>query len=267
MKDTVATTIHKDNILIQSNSTNHLSTHSMKTLDNLYFNLQKYLNTQKKDTNKSKQIESHYITDKKLFTMAVKQTTIKKWLGLEKDKNYSKVIRETLRELSQVVELKNYIDTDGILKTWGLKSFIKDTSEFISQEDNKSKIYKITVDKFLFKMIFELKKNFTEIELKYQKNWKSINTIRLYQYLKSIQNMQQTPSYDVEWFNKYFAPKTELIYLSECTRILKRNITIINRDTDLKVILVVDKKAKSFLFNIQSKKVIIKDATNITKKF
>jgi len=261
------TTIHKENSLIQSKNTNHLSTHSIKTLDNLYFNLQKYLNTQKKDTNRSKQIESKYITDKKLFTMAVKQTTIKEWLSLEDNKNYAKVIRDTLFELSQPIQIKNYIDTDGILKTWGIKSFIKDTSEFLSKEDNKSKVYQITIDEFLFKVIFELKKNFTEIELEYQKNWKSVNTIRLYQYLKSIQSLNQKPIHDLKWFNEYFAPKTELKYLSKCQEILKRNITIINKDTDLRVILVANKKEKTFIFNIQNKKITIKNIGKIVKKF
>ena len=262
-----STTIHKENSLIQSKNTNHLSTHSIKTLDNLYFNLQKHLNTQKKDTKKSKQMESHYITDKKLFTMSVKQTTIREWLGLEEEKNYTKIIRDTLFQLSQVIQMKNYIDVDGKVITWGIKSFIKDIKEFISKEDNKSKVYQITIDEFFFKMIFELKKNFTEIELEYQKNWKSVNTIRLYQYLKSIQSMKQKPIHDLKWFNEYFAPKTELKYLSKCQEILKRNITIINKDTDLRVILVANKKEKTFIFNIQNKKITIKNIGKIVKKF
>jgi len=262
-----STTIHKENSLIQSKNTNHLSTHSIKTLDNLYFNLQKHLNTQKKDINSNKKIELDFITHRKLFTMAVKQITIKEWLGLENEKNYAKIIRDTLFELSQPIQIKNYIDVDGEVITWGIKSFIKDIKEFISKEDNKSKVYQITIDEFFFKMIFELKKNFTEIELEYQKNWKSVNTIRLYQYLKSIQSMKQKPIHDLKWFNEYFAPKTEFKYLSECIRILKRSITIINKDTDLRVILVANKKEKSFVFNIQSKKVTIKNIGQIAKKF
>lgn len=263
---TINTTIHKENSLIQSKNTNHLSTYSIKILDNLYYHLQKKLNEDKKDNNLKDYLKSKYVTNKKLFTMNVKQATIREWLGLENEKNYSKIIRDTLFQLSQVIQIWNYIDIDGKAKTWGIKSFIKEISEKISEEDKKSKVYTLTIDEFFFKMIFELNKNFTEIELEYQRNWKSVNTIRLYQYLKSIQNMKHKPSYDLQWYNEYFAPKTNLKFLSDCVKILNRNILIINRDTDIKIVLVVNKKEKKISFNIKSKKISIKKIGAIAKK-
>jgi len=129
-------------------------------------------------------------------------------------------------------------------------------------------MYNIEIDKFFFKMILALKGNFTKIDLAYQKKWKSSNTVRLYQYLKSIQAMEYNITHDIGWFNDYFAPKTDLKYLSECIKILDRNIKIINKDTDIKVELVVKKSDKTFTFFIKNKKALVKNTiTNIAKRF
>ena len=259
-----STTIHKENSLIQNKRTSHLSTHSMKTLDYLYLQLQKHLNHTKK-SNKANEIKNYY--DKNPFILSIKQTTIRDWLGLGKNKNYIKVIREMFKELTEVIELKNYINEKGEPIVWGLKTFIKNVEESVSKEDNKTKIYHLEIDKFLFNLVLSLKKDFTKIELEYQKNWKSVNTIRLYQYIKSIQSMKHNTSHNTKWFNDYFAPKTKLTYLSECERVIKRNIILINRDTDLRVILIVNKKEKTFIFNIENKKITIKNIGKIAKKF
>ena len=271
MKVTKKTTmeIHKENILIQDNKTNHLSAHAVKLLDCLYYNIQRMINHQKKKNENIDNIENILLKhfDKKPLFLNVKQTDIKEWIGLEKEKNYTKSIRDAITELTINIELKNYIDEEGNAIRWALKSFIKTVSEGKSKIDNKTIIYKMEIDKTLLNLIILLKKGYTPINLEYQKSWKGVNTIRLYQYIKSIQNMKIKPTHDIKWFNEYFAPKTKLKYLSKCVEILNRNIKTINNDADVVIILVVDKASKTFTFDIKSKNVVMGDIGKLAKPF
>lgn len=237
--------IHKDNKIIKSKSVNHLTIHSLKILDNLYYHTQKHLNKILGVGEKRK------LTLSKDFTLSIRQTTLKEWLGLEEDPNYQKKIRSSLKQLTNTIDIYNY-EENGELYTWGLKSFIKGITESKSKEDNKSKLYSVTIDKFLYNTILNLKGNFTEINLNYQKSWKSPNTLRLYQYLKSVQNITDNKIHNLEWFNEFFNKKVK--YLSKVKEFLNHSITLINKDTDIKVMLLLDKKDKTFKFTIRETK-------------
>lgn len=245
--------IHKDNKIIKSSSINHLTIHSLKILDNLYYHTQKHLN-------KTLGVgESRKLTLDRDFTLPVRQTTLREWLGLEEENNYQKKIRESLKQLETSIEVFNFIE-NGEAYTWGLKSFIKNITESKSKEDNKSKLYSITIDKFLYNTILTLKGNFTEINLNYQKSWKSSNTLRLYQYLKSIQNITDNKVHNLEWFNDFFNKKVK--YVSKVEEFLNHSITLINRDTDIKVMILLDKKDKTFRFTIRDTNRKTKSITN-----
>jgi len=94
-KNTGLVTIHKENSLIQSKNTKHLSAHSVKILDVLYFVMQVNLNNIKKKH--SEEIIKNYY-EKNPYKVSIKQTSIRSYIGLENDKNYVKVIRSSLKE-------------------------------------------------------------------------------------------------------------------------------------------------------------------------
>jgi len=258
-------TIHKDNDIIQKPITTKLSVTSMKILDYLYHYSQKKLNNlvKKNIRNKSKVIK-HF--ENNPYRLLIPQTKMREWAGLEEYSNYTKMIRNSIKELKKDLEFKNYIDEKGKPIRWALKSFIKNVTESVSEQDNKTIVYDIEIDSSLISLILSLENNFTQIDLKYQKNWKSNNTLRLYQYFKSIQNMENNPEHNLKWLNTFLAPKTEFKFLSKGFEILNRNIKIINNDTDVIIDLVVNKASKTFTFDIKSKNVVIKDIGKIAKQ-
>jgi hypothetical protein len=153
-------TIHKSNKLIQTTSPQlkKLNANSLILLDNLYFQLQMFINEYKrKNGNK--------LILKKNFTISIKQTNIREWLGLENTERYTEEIRTTIKKLTQPIELKNYVE-DGEKIRWGIKHFIKNVKEKRDQNDNKTILYNITIDTFLFETVLNLKDNFTKIDFR-----------------------------------------------------------------------------------------------------
>ena len=249
-------TIYKDNKIIKDEKMSHLSSHSLNILDNLWYHTQKYLNQKKKMT-----LERDY-------SVKISQREVRKWLNLEDKPNYVNLIKSSITQLSQPIELFNYKDTDDKMKLWGLKHFLKDVNLSISEEDNKTKIFHFTLDRTLFNIILVMrneKGNYTELDLQYQKKWKSGNTIRLYQYLKSIQSMKQQPQHDLSFFNKFFNLKKKLKEMGRIKSFLDRQIILINRDSDLTVELIINKVNKSFYFNLSSTPINQKQKHKIRK--
>jgi len=237
-------TIHKSNLLIQTTSKEikTLSPNSLLLLDNIYFELQKFLNKNDK------------LILKKSIVINIKQTTIKEWLNI-KNNTYTREIRSVIKSLTKPIELKNY-EENGEKVRWGIKHFIKNVNEKRDTEDNKTIIYSIEIDTFLFQNVLNLKNNFTQINLKYQKNFKSNNTIRLYQYLKSIKKIQNNVLFDIKFIQDFFDINVKTYNtISMCKRFLETHIKNINKITDIKVELEVNKKSKTFMFKItQTKK-------------
>jgi hypothetical protein len=96
--------------------------------------------------------------------LPINQTIIREWLGMKNTQNYTQEIRKILKNLAQPIELKNY-EEDGEQIRWGIKHLIKDVDEK-KDYDNKTILYNITIDTFLFETILNLKDNFTKIDFR-----------------------------------------------------------------------------------------------------
>lgn len=240
-----STTIHKDNELIRFEPIKTLSIESLRLLNYLYYHTQKYLNEQKDN--------KIMFLDKDL-TLPIKQSTLRTWLELDNDKDYVEKIRETLLELSNGIQLKHYVDRDGESVLWGIESFIKKPKHIDKKdnpEDKRTHIFKLTLDKFMFNKIINLKSGWTEIDLEYQGKFRSGNTFRLYEYLKSIQSMKIKPDNTIEELNKLFNTKHK--QLSKVLELVERQLKVINKETDILVRYDKDKKNKTVKFSIQMK--------------
>ena len=233
------TTIHKDNRIIKDTRLKNLTPSSIKLLDFLYLEVQKHLNKEKKG-----------ISLIKTITLNIRQTTLRQSLGLERSEKYTKEIRDSLKTLQETIELKNYTKPNGDFVRWSLSSFVYKVEELEDKEleDKRGVVYKILIDNDLFNIIEHLQNEWTEIDLDNQKHWKSTNTIRLYQYLKSIQNLDFQQVHTVKWFNDFFKVKKPLTEIGRIKSFLDRQITLIEKDTDLKVNLEIEKETKTFKF-------------------
>lgn len=242
-------TIHKDNNLVKYEPFKHLSSESFKILDYLYYKTQKYLNNE--TIIKTKEKKKRKLVLYKEHHIEITQTELKEGIGINSN-DYHNVIRKALKELSQPVELYNY-EEEGEFILWGLKSFITDAKHKIDKYDKKTKIFSMALDPKLFNIIINLRGEYVKIDLEYQKEWRSTNTIRLYQYLKSIQRMKSNPKHHLEDLNKFFKVKKPLIF-GRMRDLINRNLKIIKEDTDIDVELEDDKKTKTYSFNIKNKK-------------
>lgn len=230
-------TIHKTNSLIRSKFPINLSVHSIKLINNLYYQVQKRVG--KKD---SKGLNYDNLEH---YELEFNSSTLRKWMGLENETKYSEYIKQSLEELRQDIKLNNFIDNDGRVWEWMTLSFVNRIGSKIGTEEHKQeKVYSITIDNYLHKEITKSQDKgngigWTKIDLDYQKTWKNANTIRLYEFIKSYQNMGYTPPLNLENLNNIFFSKYK--YMAEVKRILDRNIKIIMNDSDL----IIDYIAKT----------------------
>jgi len=244
-------TLYKQNELIRneyefnaefdlvSNRKNLLSIESLKLYNFLYmvfqFNRDKY----------------NLLEDSKLI---ITQTDLKKELGINNN-NYTKMIETAINELlTTIAVIKNFYDKDGNLVHSYKTQLLKSVKDFTSVEDNKTKCFEFQIDNDLLNFMIKRKGTYTELDLKHYKNFKSANTIRIYEYIKSYQNARKIPSLDIKGLNKLLMTKYK--YLSDIEKIIDRSIESINEETDIIVTKTKDKKKKDVTFFITKKNTI-----------
>lgn len=222
-----------------------LSADSLKLYNFLYLKFQ---------FNRDKIIES------KNYELTFTHNTLIEELGI-KNKNYRPIIKKSLQSLRKInVSIKNFIDETDTLVGEFETGLISAWNDHMSKEDNKTKCYKIRIDKTLFNEMMKKKSEYTKIDMKNMKALSSANYIRLYEFIKSYQNMKITPWHTMKELNDLFM--TSFKYQAQLEKIIKRAVIAINKDTDLKISYEKDKKTKRIKFNITS----IKKTTDEDKK-
>jgi len=89
--------IHKANEVIHNMP--NLSLESMRLLNELYYQVQIRKDKKNQDSLKYDSLD--------FYRLQFTQTQLKKWMGIEKYNNYSKMIKKSLTELKETIELKN----------------------------------------------------------------------------------------------------------------------------------------------------------------
>jgi plasmid replication initiation protein len=223
----ISKTIHKKNEIIRGeiligndkNNVLELNPTTIKLFNLIYMFYQTNYEVYKKMNNK---------------ILSINLMSLKNELEINSN-NYNQIIRNSIKELfNKEIKIKNFIDDKGNKIIEYNTHFIK-TYKILKAPDNNI-IFNIEFDDSLFEYINNKDVFFTE--LKYE-NYKKLNRghqIRLYEFLKSYENMKnnKTPQLNLKDLNKIFS--TNLQYIAHIEKILKRSLKKINEDTDLKII-------------------------------
>ena len=230
--------INKSNSLIRSKTTKKLSLMSYKLVNHLYYDLQKSYNFEK-DIDFSK-------------PLTIKLQTLREYLGIsKKNKNYQQVIKDTLEELKTEIQLQNY-EKDGKSFEWYKTQFIGDIGMFKSKTNKKERVFHIEIKQTLYEVIERSNKNFTPFKLEIIDGFRSVKTLRLYEYIKSFSNMSKTGYLYIDNINNILTSNYR--YLSQTLRLIERNIEIINETTELKITIDYYHKEKYLVFKITNYK-------------
>jgi len=243
------TLIKRNNILNMVILENEDKTKNLLTADTLKIYNFIYLAFQynRKEIEKSKDYELIFSHQK-----------LKSELGVT-DNNYITTINKSL-ELLRITpfSIKNFKVGRKIIKehTTGL---ISSYSDYIN-EDTKEKMFMISIDKTLFNEMMKTDAGYTELHLKNIKSLSTINHIRLYEFVKSNQNMKIIPSLTINQLNNLFM--TDYTKQWELEAIIKRATKAINKKTDINISYSKDKRNKTISFIIDK----VKQTTEERKK-
>ena len=189
---------------------------------------------------------------------------LKKLMNLEKVNNYIDIIKKSLKELQQPIELNNFKHPDGTNYSWYSFSPLNDVG--FTKNENDEWIVKIKLSN-LTKYLVEKKENYTTLELlPYLNKMRTKYAMKLYEYLKSFEKYKYidiTHNHIIKLFN--LNPDSRYKYFSKTKELLERQVKEIKEKTDLKNIKMIEnKKEKYFRFIINpNSKNIIKDKKQI----
>lgn len=187
--------------------------------------------------------------DLKDVKLIIKQKDLKNELGINNN-HYVEMIDRAINELlTTIAIIKNFIDKDGNQVKSYKATLLKSAKDYISEKDNRTKYFEFSVDEDLLYFMIKRKDNFTELDLKYYKKFKSVNTIRIYEYIKSYQKLKKIPELNIEGLNKLLMTKYK--YISDIEKIVNRSLNSINEETDIFVVLEKNKKEKTLSFKIK----------------
>jgi len=254
-----AVKIRKQNELIRGKD--GLSLFGKRCFNSIYYLIQVNLD------NNPKLLKTQYIT----FKLA----SLKKLMNLEKVNNYIDIIKESLKELQQPIELNNFKHPDGTNYSWYSFSPLNDVG--FTKNEHDEWIVKIELSS-LTKFLIEKKENYTTLELlPYLNKMRTKYSMKLYEYLKSFEKYRYidiTHGHIMKLLN--LDPKSRYKYFSKTKELLDRQIKEIKEKTDLKNLKMLEiKEDKTFRFIINPKsKHILKNKKkiedmidNIIKKF
>ena len=226
--------IHKANEVIHNMP--NLSLESMRLLNELYYQVQIRKNKKNQDSLKYDSLD--------FYRLQFTQTQLKKWMGIEKYNNYSKMIKKSLTELKETIELKNVRVNEEREKEYVVVSFINEYSKEYEDINNKhQKMYEIEINHTMHQIIINSNIGyFTKLNLEYQSKFKTKNAIRLYEYCKSFQKQSYTPPMSLDLLNKLFISNYK--YMSEALKVLHRNLKIVNDISDIEISILENKESK-----------------------
>jgi len=253
-----AVKIRKQNEIIRGKD--GLSLFGKRCFNSIYYLIQ--INTDKNP----ELLKSKYIKFKLI--------NLRKIMNLENVNNYIDIIKNSLKELQQPIELNNFKHPDGTNYSWYSFSPLNDVGFTKENDEWIVKIELSTLTKFLI----EKKENYTTLELlPYLNKMRTKYSMKLYEYLKSFEKYRYidiTHSHIMKLLN--LDPKSKYKYYSQTKQLLNRQIKEIKEKTDLKDLKMIEnKKEKYFRFIINPKsKHILKNnkkieemINNIIKKF
>lgn len=224
-------TIHKSNHVIRG--TDSYSLNAKKLFNAIYWGLQKHEGW-------------------RYDHLDFRQTTMRDLMNLKSNKNYGEILKKATEELMQPLELRNFIDKDGRKVEWALINLIEYAE--LKLVDSK-RILRIVPTK-KFKEMVQIQSNFTKLELIETTNKLSTDyAMKLYEYLKSFENYRYLDIKQDE-INKLLRINTEgeYRYYSALGKLIKRQLNIINKKTDLKELsLIENKKEKIYRIMINPK--------------
>ena len=251
--------IRKQNELIRGKD--GLSLFGKRCFNSIYFLIQK--NAEKNPNI----LKVEYIT--------FKLVNLKKLMNLENVNNYIDIIKSSLKELQEPIELNNFKHPEGTFYSW--YSFTPLNSVGFTKNEKNEWLVKIKLDN-LTKHLIEKKENYTTLNLiTYINKMRTKYAVKLYEYLKSFENYRYidiTHNHIIKLFN--LDPNSRYKYFSKTKELLKRQIKEIKEKTDLKELKMIEnKKEKYFRFIINPKsKYVLKNKNeiekminNISKKF
>jgi len=226
--------IHKANEVIHNMP--NLSLESMRLLNELYYQVQIRKDKKNQDSLKYDSLD--------FYRLQFTQTQLKKWMGIEKYNNYSKMIKKSLTELKETIELKNVRVNEEREKEYVVVSFINEYSKEYEDINNKhQKMYEIEINHTMHQIIINSNIGyFTKLNLEYQSKFKTKNAIRLYEYCKSFQKQSYTPPMSLDLLNKLFISNYK--YMSEALKVLHRNLKIVNTISDIEISILENKESK-----------------------
>ena len=226
--------IHKANEVIHNMP--NLSLESMRLLNELYYQVQIRKDKKNQDSLKYDSLD--------FYRLQFTQTQLKKWMGIEKYNNYSKMIKKSLTELKETIELKNVRVNEEREKEYVVVSFINEYSKEYEDINNKhQKMYEIEINHTMHQIIINSNIGyFTKLNLEYQSKFKTKNSIRLYEYCKSFQKQSYTPPMSLDLLNKLFISNYK--YMSEALKVLHRNLKIVNTISDIEISILENKESK-----------------------
>jgi len=226
--------IHKANEVIHNMP--NLSLESMRLLNELYYQVQIRKDKKNQDSLKYDSLD--------FYRLQFTQTQLKKWMGIEKYNNYSKMIKKSLTELKETIELKNVRVNEEREKEYVVVNFINEYSKEYEDINNKhQKMYEIEINHTMHQIIINSNFGyFTKLNLEYQSKFKTKNAIRLYEYCKSFQKQSYTPPMSLDLLNKLFISNYK--YMSEALKVLHRNLKIVNTISDIEISILENKESK-----------------------
>ena len=228
--------IHKKNEILRGSD--NLSTNAKKTLNTIYYLLQK---------NNLYHAERLKISFKDLRKINV----------LSNNNDYVERLKKALKELMSTIELNNLENPiDKKTYKWFSTRFLNEVA-FI--KENNEWFCIIEVNKTI-KKLMQIQKNFTKLDLiNYTNKLKTKYAMKLYEFLKSFEKFRYI-NLPQEYLLKILGLENTKTYKSYSSfkRLLDRQIKEIKEKTDLKDIILLtplkeDKKEKIFRFLINKK--------------
>lgn len=244
-KDINKKDIYKPHEVLESQLCLDNNIHELKLLDRLYSFVESHTMTKR-------EIDKNYIFDKP-FELNILLSDMRIWLNLQKNEDYKNIIDNTLLKLDKKIIIKNVkIGKDFI--EMGSISFIQKWFRIRNEENDKSVFYRIIIDNDIFNLI-DSKNLFTKMEHKQLNKLTRANSYKLYQVLKKWEKATITKYYYIEDLKNIFVNNKDFKYMSEFIRMINTALKQINKETDLKGVVVYEKDKKRLRLKVLSRKV------------
>lgn len=255
--------IHKNNDLISLINFKLATTH--KIFNNIIHTIQTELNSRIerelledgiKPSIEERNKKIQEISKLPVLNIELKQTDMRGWANLEKESHYVDMIEDSVDELTSPIVLKNFVNEKGeIVKKLDTRFILKSTNK-TSLEDGKTKIFELLFDMEIYRMILMTNLgNFTKIDINQQRNFRSSNTFRVHELVKTVQNTKRKSiGLTLEEWNELLG--SDYKSLSRVRMMLKTNVKIINSQTDLTIGYKDVKKEKKIQVFIKEVKTI-----------